>query len=269
MVPATLCHAPIFARTAAPVPAPRSAPLCLGVSGWRPSSPRPLRPGIRNDHERSFTYGTRTPRSRWCSHGTRTPRSRWCSHAPRHIAQPVSLALLHRHCTTGTAPLALHHGSLATWRTTLDAQHDRLHSMHDTSRRSHCALSLCRLLPSTISVHHYAFSLSVGYSHPPSPLFHQDHALARYSQSFSFSKTRDLPLLRRPLLVAVSQPPLVLLMPRSALSPLALPSHPSPCSLTRGSTPRVRVARRDLLVETLTNPLAGLSSPLAVLLDVD
>ena len=49
-----------------------AAPLCLGVSGWRPSSPRPLRPGIRNDHERSL--------------GTRTPRSRWCSHAPRHIA---------------------------------------------------------------------------------------------------------------------------------------------------------------------------------------
>lgn len=220
VVPATLCHAPIFARTAAPVPAPRSAPLCLGVSGWRPSSPRPLRPGIRNDHERSFTYGTRTP------------RSRWCSHAPRHIAQPVSLALLHRHCTTGTAPLALHHGSLATWRTTLGAQHDRLHSMHDTSRRPHCALSLCRLLPSTISAHHNAFSLSVGYSHPPSPLFHQDHALARYSQSFSFSKTRDLPLLRRPLLVAVSQPPLVLQMPRSALSPLAPLSHPSPCPLT-------------------------------------
>ena len=182
-----------------------------------------------------------------------------------------------RNC--GTAPLALQHGSLATKRTTLDRQHDRLHSMHDTSRhisthldasrRPHCALSLCRLLPSTISAHHYAFSLSVGYSHPPSPLFHQDHALARYSQSFSFSKTRDLPLLRRPLLVAVSQPPLVLLMPRSALSPLDLPSHPSPCTLTRGSTPRVRVARRDLLVETLTNPLASLSSPLAVLLDVD
>jgi hypothetical protein len=100
--------------------------------------------------ERSFTYGTRTP------------RSRWCSHAPRHIAQPVSLALLHRHCTTGTAPLALHHGSLATWRTTLDAQHDRLHSMHDTSRRPHCALSLCRLLPSTISAHHNAFPITNG-----------------------------------------------------------------------------------------------------------
>jgi len=189
VVPATLCHAPIFARTAAPVPAPRSAPLCLGVSGWRPSSPRPLRPGIRNDHERSFTYGTRTPRSRWCSHGTRTPRSRWCSHAPRHIAQPVSLALLHRHCTTGTAPLALHH-----WHcTTALSRHGAQPSTHNTTGFTRCTTHLDA--PT-------ALSRSVGYSHPPSPLFHQDHALARYSQSFSFSKTRDLPLLRRPLLVA-------------------------------------------------------------------
>jgi len=155
VVPATLCHAPIFARTAAPVPAPRSAPLCLGVSGWRPSSPRPLRPGIRNDHERSFTYGTRTPRSRWCSHGTRTPRSRWCSHAPRHIAQPVSLALLHRHCTTGTAPLALHH-----WHcTTALSRHGAQPSTHNTTGFTRCTTHLDA--PT-------ALSRSVGYSHPPS-----------------------------------------------------------------------------------------------------
>jgi hypothetical protein len=138
--------------------------------------------------------------------------------------------------------------------------------MHDTSRRPHCALSLCRLLPSTISAHHYAFSLSVGYSHPPSPLFHQDHALARYSQSFSFSKTRDLRLLRRPLLVAVSQPPLVLLMPRSALSPprpalspLALLSHAwfhSSCSRRAQ-----RLTRRDF-DQPLSRPQLSSSRPL-------
>jgi hypothetical protein len=143
VVPATLCHAPIFARTAAPVPAPRSAPLCLGVSGWRPSSPRPLRPGIRNDHERSFTYGTRTP------------RSRWCSHAPRHIAQPVSLALHHWHCTTGTAPLALHH-----WHcTTALSRHGAQPSTHNTTGFTRCTTHLDA--PT-------ALSRSFGYSHPPS-----------------------------------------------------------------------------------------------------
>ena len=249
-----------------------AALLCLGVSGWHPSSPRPLRPGIRNDtrgaspteHERRERGGAATP-------------------LPHSIARDSGtspLALHLWHCTTA---LSRHGAQPSTHKTTgftrctthLDAPTARSRSVgytpiHHLSPPLR-SLALCRLLPSTISANSQA------------------HALARYSQSFSFSKTRDGPLLR-PLLVAVSPPPLMLLMPRPALSsldlpssPLDLPTHPSTCPLTprpalssldlpsHPSTcpPRVRVARRDKLVETFAQPLAGLSSSLAVLIDVD
>jgi hypothetical protein len=141
VVPATLCHAPIFARTAAPVPAPRSLrPCALACPGGA------LRLLVRCGQE----LGTTT---RGASPTEHERRDRGGAATP--------LATLHSpqlwHCTTGTAT-----------RLSRDKAHNPRQTTRQASRRPHCALSLCRLLPSTISAHHYAFSLSVGYSHPPS-----------------------------------------------------------------------------------------------------
>ena len=161
--------------------------------------------------------------------------------------------------------------------------------MHDTSRRPHCALSLRRLhshppsqptttLSRSLSatpIHHLCkFSSSRTRSLLAKLLFLKD--TGRSSSSSSFSRCESAPLMLlmpRPALSSLDLPssPLDLpthpstcpLTPRPALSSLDLPSHPSTCP------PRVRVARRDKLVETFAQPLAGLSSSLAVLIDVD
>lgn len=141
---------------------------------------------------------------------------------------PHSIA---RNC--GTAPLALQHGSLATKRTTLDRQHDRLLSMHarhiSTPPLRALALSatpihhlcpplrflaLCRLLPSTIS----AFpARSRTRSLLAKLLFLKDTGRSSSSSS-SFSRCESA----APGAADASLRPLT---PRPALSPLALHSH--------------------------------------------
>lgn len=192
-------------------------------------------------------------------------------HSTARISGTAAPALHHWHCTTGIAPRLsrdmAHNPRRTTRQASLDARHistPPLRSLALSATPIHhlCPpqrfLALCRLLPSTIS----AFPpRSRTRSLLAKLLFLKDTGPSSSSSS-SFSRCESAAS-------GAADASLRSLTPRSALSPLALPSHPSPCSLTRGSTPRVRVARRDLLVETLTNPLASLSSPLAVLLDVD
>ena len=168
--------------------------------------------------------------------------------------------------------------------------------MHDTSRRPHCALSLRRLhshppsqptttLSRSLSatpIHHLCkFSSSRTRSLLAKLLFLKDTGRSSSSSSFSRCESAAPDAADASTCSLIPRP--ALLTPRPAHSPLDLPTHPSTCPLTprpalssldlpsHPSTcpPRVRVARRDKLVETFAQPLAGLSSSLAVLIDVD